>query len=169
MSGFFLQCCSRRDVVEPAATASAAAMNALVLSQGSQAPLRGFDQLVEGPWPISTSCPPGGLWGRGSAFWRENWSKHPPFRTQNLDPLVEDPFKISRISGLPPSHFDPSTSLRALHSVQSGGTKAKSSKLQVFLLAAMIMMVASCTVRCLGGRQKLDSNPAALSSDNTEY
>jgi hypothetical protein len=47
--------------------------------QGSQAPPKDFDQLVEGPWPISTSSPPGGLWGRGSAFWRENWSKHPHF------------------------------------------------------------------------------------------
>jgi hypothetical protein len=83
-------------------------------TQGSQAPLRDFDQLVEGPGPISTSCPPGGLWGRGSAFWRENWSKHPPFRAHNFDQLVEVTFKISEISGLRPSHFDPSTSLRAL-------------------------------------------------------
>jgi hypothetical protein len=85
--------------------------------QGSQAPLRDFDQLVEGPWPISTSCPPGGLWGRGSAFWRENSSKHPPSRAQNFDQLVEDPFKFSEIPGLGPSHFDPSTSLRALTSL----------------------------------------------------
>jgi hypothetical protein len=56
----------------------------------------------------------GASWGRGSAFWRENWSKQPPFRAQNFDQLVEDPFRISEISGLRPSHFDPSTSLRAL-------------------------------------------------------
>jgi hypothetical protein len=91
-------------------------MLCFIVGQGSQAPPRDFDQLVEGPWPISTSCPPGGLWGRGSAFWRENWSKHPPLRAQNFDQLVEDPFNISEISGLRPSHFDPSTSLRALHS-----------------------------------------------------
>jgi hypothetical protein len=84
------------------------------MGQGLQAPLRDFDQLVEGPWPISTSCPTGGLWGRGSAFWRENWSKHPPLWAQNFDQLVEDPLNISRIPGLRPSNFDPSTSLRAL-------------------------------------------------------
>jgi hypothetical protein len=33
--------------------------------QGSQAPLGYFDQLVEGPCPISTSCPPGGPLGAG--------------------------------------------------------------------------------------------------------
>jgi hypothetical protein len=86
--------------------------------QGSQAPPRYFDQLVEGPWPISTSCPPGGLWERGSGFWRENWSKHPPKRAHNFDQLVEDAFNISEISGLRPSHFDPSTSLRALLRMQ---------------------------------------------------
>jgi hypothetical protein len=43
--------------------------------QGSPAPLADFDQLVEGPWPISTSCPPGGLCCWASAFWREIWSK----------------------------------------------------------------------------------------------
>jgi hypothetical protein len=84
--------------------------------QGSQAPVWEFDQLVEGPWPISTSCPLGRLWGRGSAFWRENWSKHPPFPAPDFDQLVEDPVKISEISGLRPSKFDPSTSLRALGS-----------------------------------------------------
>jgi hypothetical protein len=83
-------------------------------TQGSQAPLRDFDQLVGGPWPISTSCPPGGLWGRGSAFWRENWSKHPPFPAQNFDQLVDNPFKISEALDLRPSNVDPSTSLRAL-------------------------------------------------------
>jgi hypothetical protein len=83
-------------------------------TQGSQAPLEDFDQLVEGPRPISTSCPPGGLRGRGSGFWRENWSKHPPFRAQNFDQLVEDPFNIYEISGLRPTNSDPSTSLRAL-------------------------------------------------------
>jgi hypothetical protein len=53
--------------------------SAIIAAQGSQAPLRDFDQLVEGPWPISTSCPPRGLWGRGNAFWWEKWSKHPHF------------------------------------------------------------------------------------------
>jgi hypothetical protein len=91
--------------------------------QGSQAPLGGFDQLVEGPWPISTSCPPGGPLGRASAFWRENRLKHPPFRLQNLDQRVEDPSTVSRISGLRPLNFDPSTSLRALGASASKAVK----------------------------------------------
>jgi hypothetical protein len=82
--------------------------------QGSQAPPADFDQLVEGPWPISTSCPPGGLCGGASAFWREIWSKFPLFRVQKFDHLIEDPSKISEISGLRPKIFDPSMSLRAL-------------------------------------------------------
>jgi hypothetical protein len=48
--------------------------------QGLQAPItRDFDQLVEGPWPVSTSCPPGALCSGASAFWREKWSEHPRF------------------------------------------------------------------------------------------
>jgi hypothetical protein len=42
-----------------------------LISQGSQAPLGEFDLLVEGPWPISTSWPPGGLLGRAIAFWQK--------------------------------------------------------------------------------------------------
>jgi hypothetical protein len=86
----------------------------LRVGQGSQAPLEVFDQRVEGPWPITTSCPPGGLWGRASAFWRENRSKCQPFRAKKFDQPVEDPSTFSEISGLRPVKFDPSTSLRAL-------------------------------------------------------
>jgi hypothetical protein len=82
--------------------------------QGSQAPLGDFDQLVEGPWPISTTCPPRGPPGAGKCIWAENWSKQPPFRAQNFDHLVEDPSTIPEVSGLRPVNFDRSTSLRAL-------------------------------------------------------
>jgi hypothetical protein len=78
--------------------------------QGSQAPPADFNQLVEGPWPISTSCPPGGLCCWASAF----WSKYPLFRAQGFDQLIEQPAKISEISGLRPKNFNPSMSLRAL-------------------------------------------------------
>jgi hypothetical protein len=89
-------------------------------SQGSQAPLKDFDQLVEGPWPISTSCPPGCLWGRGSAFWRENWSKHPPFWAQTFDQLVDGPFKISdRSSRRGDAHSDLRTF--STHRLQASG------------------------------------------------
>jgi hypothetical protein len=55
-----------------------------------------FDQLVEGPWPISTSCPPVGLCGGASAFWRENWLIPPPvlgseFGSAGRRPSLEDP------------------------------------------------------------------------------
>jgi hypothetical protein len=63
--------------------------------QGSQPPPEDFDQLVEGLWPISTSCPPGGLCGGASALWREIWSKHPLTRAQNLGQLVEGLSNIS--------------------------------------------------------------------------
>jgi hypothetical protein len=56
----------------------------------------------------------GVLWGRACAYWREIWSKCPPFRVQNFDQPVEDPSTISETSGLRPVNFDPSTSLRAL-------------------------------------------------------
>jgi hypothetical protein len=55
-----------------------------------------------------------GASGGGEVPFGARWSKHPPFRAQNFDQLVEDPFKNSKISGLRLSHFDPSTSLRAL-------------------------------------------------------
>jgi hypothetical protein len=84
------------------------------LQQGSQPPPGNFDQLVEGPWQISTRCPPGGLCGGASAFWREIWSRHPLFRAQNFDQLVEDLSKISEDRGLRPLNFDPSMRLRAL-------------------------------------------------------
>jgi hypothetical protein len=82
--------------------------------QGSQPPPRDFDQLVEGPRSISTSCPPGGLCGGASAFWREIWSKHPLFRAQMFDQLVEDLSRISENRGLRPLGFDPWMRLRAL-------------------------------------------------------
>jgi hypothetical protein len=61
---------------------------AQVLHQGWQPPPGDFDQLVEGPWQISMSCPPGGLCGGASAFGREIWSTHPLFRAQDYDQLV---------------------------------------------------------------------------------
>jgi hypothetical protein len=89
--------------------------------QGSQAPLGDFGELVEGPWPSSTSCPPGALWWRASAFkapsWGENGSKHPPFWVQTIDQLVADPATTAEISGLLPMDFDPLTSLRALRTL----------------------------------------------------
>jgi hypothetical protein len=86
----------------------------LLPAQCSQAPPADFDQLVEGPWPISTSCPPRGLCGGASAFWRGIWSKYPLFGVQEIDHLIEDPSEISEILGLRPENFDPSMSLRAL-------------------------------------------------------
>jgi hypothetical protein len=77
------------------------------LLQGSQAPVGEFDQLVEGPWPISTSCASGCLWGRASAFWREKWSKRPTFRARNFDQPVEDLFRIFRNFGPSAREFRP--------------------------------------------------------------
>jgi hypothetical protein len=82
--------------------------------QGSQPPAGDFDKLVEGPWQISTSCPPGGLCGGASAFWREIWSNNPLFRAQTFDQTIEDLSKISENRGLRPLNFDPSMRLRAL-------------------------------------------------------
>jgi hypothetical protein len=80
----------------------------LALASGlASPPLRDFEQLVEGPWPILTSCPPGGLWARGSAFWRENWSTHPPFRAQISAQLVEDPIHFFRNFRPPALTFRP--------------------------------------------------------------
>jgi hypothetical protein len=83
-------------------------------AQGSQPPPADFDQLVEGPWPISTSCPPRGPCGGASAFWREIRSKLPLFRAQIFDQLVEGLCNISGTRGLRPQYFDPSMRLRAL-------------------------------------------------------
>jgi hypothetical protein len=82
--------------------------------QGSQAPLGDIDQLVEGPWAISTSWPPRGPPGAGKCILAGESVETSPFWLRNIDQLVEDPSTISKIPGLRPVNFDPSTSLRAL-------------------------------------------------------
>jgi hypothetical protein len=79
--------------------------------QGSQALLGDFYQLVEGPWSLSTSWPPGGLWGRARAFWRENGRNAPRFGPEIS---ISQSKTFSEFLGLRPVNFDPSTSLRAL-------------------------------------------------------
>jgi hypothetical protein len=64
--------------------------------QGWQAPLGDFDQLLEGPWPISTSRPSGGLWGRASALWRVNWTKCPPVSSTKIRSAGRRPFRNIR-------------------------------------------------------------------------
>jgi hypothetical protein len=105
--------------------------------QGSQPPPGNFDCLVEGPWQISTSCPPGGLCGGASAFWREIWSKHPLFRAQNFDQLVEDLSQLSENRGVRPLNFDPSMRLQAL----STGTCVISSTTLARQLSALLLLL----------------------------
>jgi hypothetical protein len=52
----------------------------------------------------------------------------PPVSGQTFDQLVESPLKVSEISGLRPSNFDPSTSLRALATMAPSHNQAPVTK-----------------------------------------
>jgi hypothetical protein len=64
--------------------------------QGSQVSLEDFDQLVEGSWPISTSCLPGDLWGRASLV-----QVHFGGKIGRTAPLFGPKISISRSKTLP--------------------------------------------------------------------
>jgi hypothetical protein len=86
----------------------------LLLCRARKLPLEISTSWWKGLGHFRPTAPKGASGGRQSAIWREIWSKSPLFRAQNFDQLVEDPSKVSKISGLRPVNFDPSTSLRAL-------------------------------------------------------
>jgi hypothetical protein len=84
------------------------------LCQGSQAPPRDFDQLVDGHWPISMGAPIDPCRGVFPRFSGSTGRNNPSFWANISISRVEEPFKISEIWGLRPQNFDPSMSLRAL-------------------------------------------------------
>jgi hypothetical protein len=88
-------------------------------SQGSQAPLEDFDQLVEGPWPIPTNCPQRSLRGQAECNLAGDLVEKPPVSGPNFRSAGRRPFQSFHNFGPKAVNFDPSTSLRAVSTVQA--------------------------------------------------
>jgi hypothetical protein len=78
-----------------------------LIDQGSQAPPGDFDQLVEGPWPISTSCPPRGSLWRGKCLLAGDLVETPPVSGPKFRSAGRRPFQNLRNFGPSARKFRP--------------------------------------------------------------
>jgi hypothetical protein len=75
--------------------------------QGSQAPLEDFDQLVEGPWPISTNCPQRSLRGQAECNLAGDLVEKPPVSGPNFRSAGRRPFQSFHNFGPSAREFRP--------------------------------------------------------------
>jgi hypothetical protein len=75
--------------------------------QGSQAPLGDFDQMVEGPWPVSTFCSPWGPPGAGKCILAGESVEIPPVSASTSRSAGRRPFHKFRYFGPSAREFRP--------------------------------------------------------------